>query len=97
MFIKIIILVLFILSTVLLLTVGSCIAVANTLIYFIPTLTFTDVLTPAAIISTVFMVILGGAIKSFFGTSFPINIDDYEDEEIASPIVSKPRNSRFKR
>lgn len=78
MLLRLLVVIIFVFAIVLLLSVGSCIVIAHTLMYFIPNLTLMDVLTPSAIMSTVIVIMVGGAIKSFLGSTFPVNLDDYE-------------------
>src|SRR5450759_1847921 len=66
-FIAVILLVVFIIA---LIAVGLCIGMANLMIYFIPTIELADALVPAAILTTVLIVIFGEMIKSWVGNAW---------------------------
>lgn len=93
MLLRLLVVIIFVFAIVLLLSVGSCIAIAHTLMYFIPNLTLIDVLTPSAIMSTVIVIMVGGAIKSFLGSTFPVNLDDYE---MVEEVVDRATNVNIK-
>jgi hypothetical protein len=59
-FIAVILLVLFITS---LIVVGLCIGIAHLIVYFIPTIDLNNALVPAAILATVFIVMLASVFK----------------------------------
>ena len=81
-FIAAILLVVFIIA---LIAVGLCLGIAHLMIYFIPTIELVNALVPAAILTTVFIVIFGEMIKSWVGNAWAesqsILSDYYEDED----------------
>ena len=108
-FIAVILLVVFIIA---LIAVGLCIGMANLMIYFIPTIELADALVPAAILTTVLIVIFGEMIKSWVGNtwaesqsilsdySYEDEDDDEEDDEPEPPPVTRihpNRNNRNRR
>jgi len=108
-FIAVILLVVFIIA---LIAVGLCIGMANLMIYFIPTIELADALVPAAILTTVLIVIFGEMIKSWVGNawaesqsilsdySYEDEDDDEEDDEPEPPPVIRihpNRNNRNRR
>jgi hypothetical protein len=102
-FIALILLVVFISA---LIAVGLCIGMANLMVYFIPTIELADALVPAAILTTVLIVILGGMIKSWVGNAWAESqsiLSDYyedEDDEPEPPPVTRihpNRNNRNRR
>ena len=66
-FIAVILLVVFIIA---LIAVGLCIVMANLMIYFIPTIALVDALVPAAILTTVLIIVFGGMIKIGIGNAW---------------------------
>ena len=66
-FIAVILLVVFIIT---LIAVGLCIGIAHLMIYFIPTIELVNALVPAAILTTVLIVIFGEMIKSWVGNAW---------------------------
>ena len=102
-FIAVVLLIVFI---IILIAVGLCIGIAYLMIYFIPTLELTNVLVPAAILTTVLIVIIGNVFK-FWATENAKNArillsddDDYEDDdddEPEPPPVTTIRSYRNKR
>ena len=105
-FIAVVLLIVFI---IILIAVGLCIGIAYLMIYFIPTLELTNVLVPAAILTTVLIVIIGNVFK-FWATENAKNArillsddDDYEDDDEPEPppvttiqSYRNKRNSRWK-
>ena len=81
-FIAVILLVVFIIA---LIAVGLCLGIAHLMIYFIPTIELVNALVPAAILTTVFIVVFGEMIKSWVGNAWAesqsILSDYYEDED----------------
>ena len=80
-FVFIVLLCLFIVA---LITIGSCIGMAHLMIYFMPTITLGNVLVPAAILTTVLIVMFGGLLKLWFIDGVKRNapiIFDYEEDE----------------
>lgn len=83
-FIAVILLVVFIIA---LIVVGLCLGIAHLMIYFIPipTIELVNTLVPAAILTTVLIVVFGEMIKSWVGNAWAesqsILSDYYEDEE----------------
>ena len=107
-FIAVVLLIVFI---IILMTVGLCIGIAYLIIYFIPTLELINVLVPAAILTTVLIVIIGNVFK-FWATENAKNTGmlfsndededddddyDYEDDEPEPPPVTTIRSYRNKR
>ena len=108
-FIAVILLVVFIIA---LIAVGLCIGMAHLMIYFIPTIELVNALVPAAILTTVLIVILGEMIKSWVGNAWAESqaiLSDYyyedededeEDDEPEPPPVTRShpnRNNRNRR
>jgi len=94
-FIAVILLVVFIIT---LITVGLCIGMANLMIYFIPTIELVDALVPAAILTTVLIVVFARMIKTGIGNaweesksmlynSFEDDEDEDEDEPEPPPVT----------
>jgi len=85
-FIAVILLIVFIIA---LIAVGLCIGIAHLMIYFMPTIELVNALVPAAILTTVLIVILGEMIKSWVGNAWAesqsILSDYYEDEDDDEP------------
>ena len=82
-FIAVILLVVFIIA---LIAVGLCLGIAHLMIYFIPTIELVNALVPAAILTTVLIVIFGEMIKSWVGNAWAesqsiLSDDSYEDED----------------
>ena len=81
-------------------TVGLCIGIAYLIIYFIPTLELINVLVPAAILTTVLIVIIGNVFK-FWATENAKNtgmlFSNDEDDEPEPPPVTTIRSYRNKR
>src|SRR5664280_2629398 len=101
-FIAVVLLIVFI---IILMAVGLCIGIAYLIIYFIPPLELINVLVPAAILTTVLIVIIGNVFK-FWATENAKNArillsddDDYEDDddEPEPPPVATIRSYRNKR
>jgi membrane-bound ClpP family serine protease len=86
---------LFLLTAVFLITIGICIGIANLMMLFIPSLTYVDVLTPSAIISTIFIISFGVIVKAFFNSMYPIDSSEYETMDQIENIIKKD-NSRNK-
>mgnify|MGYP006274108977 CR=1 FL=1 len=86
---------LFLLIAVFLITIGICIGIANLMMLFIPSLTYVDVLTPSAIISTIFIMSFGVIVKAFFNSMYPIDSSEYETRDQIENIIKKD-NSRNK-
>jgi len=109
-FIAVILLVVFIIT---LIAVGLCIGMAHLMIYFIPTIELVNALVPAAILTTVLIVIFGGMIKGWVGNAWAESQsilsdysyedgddDDDEDDEPQPPPVTRihpNRNNRNRR
>ena len=108
-FIAVILLIVFIIA---LIAVGLCIGIAHLMIYFIPTIELADALVPAAILTTVLIVIFGEMIKSWVGNAwaesrsilsdyyYEDEDDDEEDDEPEPPPVTRihpNRNNRNRR
>ena len=109
-FIAVILLVVFIIA---LIAVGLCLGIAHLMIYFIPTIELVNALVPAAILTTVLIVILGEMIKSWVGNAWAESQsilsdyyykdeddDDDEDDEPEPPPVTRNhpnRNNRNRR
>jgi hypothetical protein len=102
-FIAVILLVVFIIA---LIAVGLCLGIAHLMIYFIPTIELVNALIPAAILTTVLIVIFGGMIKSWVGNAWAESqsiLSDYyedEDDEPEPPPVTRihpNRNNRNRR
>jgi polyferredoxin len=102
-FIAVILLVVFI---IILIAVGLCVGIAHLMIYFMPTIELADALVPAAILTTVLIIILGGMLKSLVGNAWAESqsmLSDYyedEDDEPEPPPVTRihlNRNNRNRR
>ena len=109
-FIAVILLVVFIIA---LIAVGLCLGIAHLMIYFMPTIELVNALVPAAILTTVLIVILGEMIKSWVGNAWAESqsiLSDYyyededddeeEDDEPEPPPVTRihpTRNNRNRR
>jgi len=101
-FIAVILLVVFIIA---LIAVGLCLGIAHLMIYFIPTIELVNALIPAAILTTVLIVIFGGMIKSWVGNAWAesqsILSDYYEDDDEPEPPpvtrIHPNRNNRNRR
>jgi hypothetical protein len=108
-FIAVILLVVFIIA---LIAVGLCIGIAHLMIYFIPTIELVNALVPAAILTTVLIVVFGEMIKSWVGNawaesqsilsdySYEDEDDEEEDDEPEPPPVTRihpNRNNRNRR
>ena len=102
-FIAVVLLIAFI---IVLIAVGLCIGIAQLMIYFIPTLELTNVLVPAAILTTVLIVMIGNVFKSWVSENAKnarillSDDDDYEDDdddEPEPPPVTTIRSYRNKR
>ena len=86
-FIAVILLVVFIIA---LIAVGLCMGIAHLMIYFMPTIELVNALVPAAILTTVLIVVFGEMIKSWVGNAWAESQSDlsdyyYEDEEDDEP------------
>ena len=91
-FIAVILLVVFIIA---LIAVGLCIGIAHLMIYFMPTIELVNALVPAAILTTVLIVVFGEMIKSWVGNAWAesqsilsdyyYEDDDEEDDEPECP------------
>ena len=105
-FIAVILLVVFIIA---LIAVGLCLGIAHLMIYFMPTIELVNTLVPAAILTTVLIVVFGEMIKSWVGNAWaesqPILSDySYEDEDVEDEPEPPPvtrihpnRNNRNRR
>jgi hypothetical protein len=105
-FIAVILLVVFIIA---LIAVGLCLGIAHLMIYFIPTIELVNALVPAAILTTVLIVIFGEMIKSWVGNAWAESqsmLSDYyyededEDDEPEPPPATRihpNRNNRNRR
>jgi hypothetical protein len=108
-FIAVILLVVFIIA---LIAVGLCIGIAHLMIYFMPTIELVNTLVPAAILTTVLIVVFGEMIKSWVGNAwaesqsilsdyyYEDEDDDEEDDEPEPPPVTRShpnRNNRNRR
>ena len=109
-FIAVILLVVFIIA---LIAVGLCLGIAHLMIYFIPTIELVNALVPAAILTTVLIVVFGEMIKSWVGNAWAESQsilsdyyyededeDDEEDDEPEPPPVTRShpnRNNRNRR
>ena len=87
---------LFLLTAVFLITIGICIGIANLIMLFIPSLTYVDVLTPSAIMSTIFIMSFVLIVKAFFTSMYPIDSSEYETMHQIDNIVRKNNSSRNK-
>ena len=82
-FIAVILLIVFIIA---LIAVGLCIGIAHLMIYFMPTIELVNALVPAAILTTVLIVVFGEMIKSWVGNAWAesqsiLSDYSYEDED----------------
>ena len=87
-FIAVILLVVFIIA---LIAVGLCIGMAHLMIYFMPTIELVNALVPAAILTTVLIIVFGEMIKSWVGnawaesqsilSNYSYEVDEEEEEE----------------
>ena len=82
-FIAVILLVVFIIA---LIAVGLCLGIAHLMIYFMPTIELVNALVPAAILTTVLIVVFGEMIKSWVGNAWAesqsiLSDYSYEDED----------------
>jgi hypothetical protein len=109
-FIAVILLVVFIIA---LIAVGLCLGIAHLMIYFMPTIELVNALVPAAILTTVLIVVFGEMIKSWVGNAWAESQsilsdyyyededeDDEEDDEPEPPPVTRShpnRNNRNRR
>jgi hypothetical protein len=109
-FIAVILLVVFIIA---LIAVGLCLGIAHLMIYFMPTIELVNALVPAAILTTVLIVVFGEMIKSWVGNAWAEsqsilsdyyyedeNDDEEEDDEPEPPPVTRihpNRNNRNRR
>jgi hypothetical protein len=105
-FIAVILLVVFIIA---LIAVGLCLGIAHLMIYFMPTIELVNALVPAAILTTVLIVVFGEMIKSWVGNAWAESQailsdysydDDHEDDEPEPPPVTRNhpnRNNRNRR
>ncbi len=102
-FIAVILLVVFIIA---LIAVGLCIGMANLMIYFIPTIALVDALVPAAILTTVLIVVFGGMIKIGIGNAWEesksmlynsFEDEDDDDDEPEPPPVTRIHPNRHNR
>ena len=66
-FIAVILLFVFIIT---LIAVGLCLGIAHLMIYFLPTIELVNALVPAAILTTVLIVVFGEMIKSWVGNAW---------------------------
>ena len=104
-FIAVILLVVFIIA---LIAVGLCLGIAHLMIYFIPTIELVNALVPAAILTTVLIVVFGEMIKSWVGNAWAESqsiLSDYsyedddeeEDDEPEPPPVTRSHPNRNNR
>ena len=107
-FIAVILLVVFIIA---LIAVGLCIGIAHLMIYFMPTIELVNALVPAAILTTVLIVVFGEMIKSWVGNAWAESQsilsdysyededddDDEEDDEPEPPPVTRIHPNRNNR
>ena len=104
-FIAVILLVVFIIA---LIAVGLCLGVAHLMIYFMPTIELVNALVPAAILTTVLIVVFGEMIKSWVGNAWAESQsilsdysyedgDDDEDDEPQPPPVTRIHPNRNNR
>jgi hypothetical protein len=104
-FIAVILLVVFIIA---LIAVGLCLGIAHLMIYFIPTIELVNALVPAAILTTVLIVIFGEMIKSWVGNAWAESqsmLSDYyyedededDDDEPEPPPVTRIHPNRNNR
>ena len=107
-FIAVILLIVFIIA---LIVVGLCLGIAHLMIYFIPTIELVNALVPAAILTTVLIVVFGEMIKSWVGNAWAESQsilsdysyededddDDEEDDEPEPPPVTRIHPNRNNR
>ena len=105
-FIAVILLVVFIIA---LIAVGLCLGIAHLMIYFMPTIELVNALVPAAILTTVLIVVFGEMIKSWVGNAwaesqsilsdYSYEDEDVEDEPEPPPVtrIHPNRNNRNRR
>ena len=109
-FIAVILLVVFIIA---LIAVGLCLGIAHLMIYFMPTIELVNALVPAAILTTVLIIVFGEMIKSWVGNAWAESqsilsdyyhededYDEEEDDEPEPPPVTRihpNRNNRNRR
>ena len=107
-FIAVILLVVFIIA---LIAVGLCLGIAHLMIYFIPTIALVNALVPAAILTTVLIVVFGEMLKNWGNAwaesqsilsdyYYEDEDDDEEDDEPEPPPVTRShpnRNNRNRR
>ena len=107
-FIAVILLIVFIIA---LIAVGLCLGIAHLMIYFIPTIELVNALVPAAILTTVLIVVFGEMIKSWVGNAWAESQsilsdysyededydDDEEDDEPEPPPVTRIHPNRNNR
>ena len=104
-FIAVILLVVFIIA---LIAVGLCLGIAHLMIYFMPTIELVNTLVPAAILTTVLIVVFGEMIKSWVGNAWAdsqsilsdYSYEDEDDDEPETPPVTRihpNRNNRNRR
>ena len=107
-FIAVILLVVFIIT---LIAVGLCLGIAQLMIYFMPTIELVNALVPAAILTTVLIVVFGEMIKSWVGNawaesqsilsdysySYEDEDDDEEYDEPEPPPVTRSHPNRNNR
>ena len=107
-FIAVILLVVFIIA---LIAVGLCLGIAHLMIYFIPTIELVNALVPAAILTTVLIVVFSEKIKSLVGNAWAESQsilsdyyyedededDDDEEDEPEPPPVTRSHPNRNNR
>ena len=106
-FIAVILLVVFIIA---LIAVGLCLGIVHLMIYFMPSIELVNALVPAAILTTVLIVVFGEMIKnwgnawaesqSILSDYYYEDEDDDEDDEPEPPPVTRShpnRNNRNRR
>jgi len=107
-FIAVILLVVFIIT---LIAVGLCLGIAQLMVYFMPTIELVNALVPAAILTTVLIVVFGEMIKSWVGNawaesqsilsdysySYEDEDDDEEYDEPEPPPVTRSHPNRNNR
>ncbi len=87
--------ILFILFLIALASVGLCIVIAYLLIYFIPTIDWTHALVPAAILTSVLIIVVGTGFKSWANTQMLLSGYGDDDEPELPPVIRiKPQRSR---
>ena len=99
-FIAVILLVVFIIA---LIAIGLCLGIAHLMIYFMPTIELINTLVPAAILTTVLIVVFGEMIKSWVGNAWAESqsiLSDYyyededEDDEPEPPPLTRSHPNR---